>query len=96
MQIEKVVFLKNYIIELVLNNGYKFFYDFKPQLHTIRFGKINSHERFEQGQLQDACRIVWSNEEKLEDYELFGYEIFESDLYANSNNKYSMCCKEAV
>ena len=95
MHIERVVFLQNYIIELVLNDGYKFYYDFKPQLRTIRFARINSQESFEHGKLEEGCRIVWGNDEKIEDYELFGFEIFESGLYLRTNNQYKMYSREA-
>lgn len=90
MYIEKVKFLKNFIIEIILNDKYTYFYDFKPLVKSIRFGKIRTQENFEQGRLVDGCRIVWDGGEVLEDYEIFGFEIYESNLYIHSKEKYMM------
>lgn len=94
MNMKKVVFLKNYIIEIFLNNDFIYFYDFKPHVKSVYFGKLKTQEQFEKGHLEDGCRIVWNEDMKLEDYEIFGFEIYESNLYVHSKDKYTMLCAE--
>ena len=92
MCIEKVTFLDNYIIEIDLTYNYKFYFDLRPMIHSKRFQGLVKDGVFNKGKLEDSCRIVWDESTKLEDYEIFGFEIYESNLYVPSYNKYDMEC----
>lgn len=85
MRMKKVSFLENYIIEVNLSPNYKFYYDLRPMIHSPRFKKLTKKNAFQKGTLEDGCRIVWENNICLEDYEIFGYEFIESNLYYRQN-----------
>ena len=72
MQIDKVNFLANYILEIILINGKKIYFDLKPFLHTARFKHIISEEFFMKGQLINQCCIYWDAVTEIQDYEIFG------------------------
>lgn len=91
MYIEKVLFLKNYIIEIIFNGSYTFFFDLKPYIRSVRFNPLNREEVFENGRLVDGCRIIWENNVTLEDYEMLGREITESDLYIDARKSLKVC-----
>lgn len=77
MCIEKVNFLKNYIIEIVLSGNYTYLYDLKSQFHSSRFHCLNDEKEYENGHVEDGCRIVWNTKCHLEDYEIFGRDFVE-------------------
>lgn len=91
MYIERVQFSKNYIIEIILNGNYTFFFDLKPYIRSVRFNTLTREEVFESGRFVDGCRIVWDNGVTLEDYEMLGREFTESLLYSNSRNSLKSC-----
>lgn len=72
MQIDKVNFLNDYIIEIILTNEEKIYFDLKPLLPTARFKHIVSEEFFKKGKLINECCIYWDDVTELQDYEIFG------------------------
>ena len=72
MQIDKVNFLEDYIIEIILTNKEKMYFDLKPLLQTARFKHIVSEEFFKKGKLISQCCIYWDDVTELQDYEIFG------------------------
>lgn len=80
MQIERVRFLNEYIIELELSNNQIIHFDLKPQLKTARFSHITSQHFFEMGTLVDHCYIHWDDVTEIQDYEMIGESLIRGDL----------------
>lgn len=89
MYIQNVKFLKDYIIEIALSDKHSFFYDLKTQFQNSRFIHLHNPSVFEAGKLE-GCSIVWNNNCRLEDYEIFGFDFIESELYSGRNRMKEM------
>ena len=80
MQIDRVEFLEDYIIQLELSNREKVKFDLKPLLKTARFKHIVSQSFFEQGKLTNQCCICWDDVTEIQDYEMLGEEFIRKSL----------------
>lgn len=71
MQIDRVDFLDDYVLDIKLTNGKRIRFDLKPLLSTARFKHIVSEEFFKKGKFINQCCIYWDDITELQDYEIF-------------------------
>ncbi len=64
-RMEKVSFLEDYRLEIVLTDGSCCFYDMKPKLKTVRFYDLESWGTFSRGILRNGQVICWDNGTEL-------------------------------
>ncbi|MBE6023379.1 MAG: hypothetical protein E7231_09120 [Cellulosilyticum sp.] len=80
MQIDRVCFLRDYMIKLELSTNQLAVFDLKPLLKTARFKHIVSQEFFESGKLLDHCCIYWDDVTEIQDYEMLGEEFIKKNF----------------
>lgn len=68
--------LKNYMLEIVFNNGEKKIFDVKPYLKFKPFEKLKDEKKFKQVKIS-GLSIEWEN----------GADICPDELYSNSSKK---------
>lgn len=64
-RMEKVSFLEDYRLEIVLADGSCCFYDMKPKLKTVRFYDLENFGIFSGGILRNGQVICWDNGAEL-------------------------------
>lgn len=64
-RMEKVHFLENYRIEIILADGSSCAFDMKPKLKTVRFHDLVDMEIFSKGTLKNGQVICWSDGTEL-------------------------------
>lgn len=60
VQIVKVIFKENFLLNIFLTNGGNIIYDLKPKLVTARFRDIENWEQFRAGKVIEGKIIRWN------------------------------------
>lgn len=60
VQIVKVIFKENFLLNIFLTNGGNIIYDLKPKLVTARFRDIENWEQFCTGKVIEGKIIRWN------------------------------------
>ena len=60
-KMEKVHFLEDYKIEIILADGKSYIFDMKPKLRTVRFYDLENRDIFTGGILKNGQVVCWNN-----------------------------------
>lgn len=60
-QIEKVYFLDNFQLDILLSDGTRLIYDMRPKLETARFCDLADKQLFLGGKVINAQQVSWDN-----------------------------------
>lgn len=69
-RMEKVFFLEDFILEILLDDGRSCVYDMKPKLKTVRFHDLEDGNIFSDGKIKNGQVICWSNGTELSLHEI--------------------------
>lgn len=61
IKMEKVSFLENFQLEVLLTDGRICSYDLRPKLKTVRFYDLDTWDAFSSGFLKRGLFICWNN-----------------------------------
>lgn len=64
-RMEKVHFMEDYVIEIILTDGERRTFDMKPKLRTVRFHDLGDMKMFSCGILKNGQVICWSDGTEL-------------------------------
>lgn len=60
IKIERVIFLEDYQLDILLSNSHRIIYNLEPKLKTARFSDLSDPEIFSSGDLNDNKVICWN------------------------------------
>ena len=83
MLINKIKFLKDFVIEIELIDKQIILYDMKPHMNTAKFCEIKNQSIFGKGVLMDNSYIRWDENTTLYDYEILGKNYIRKRIYNN-------------
>lgn len=79
-RIDKVIFNKDYKVDILLANGEKLVCDMAPKLVTARFTELTDMELFKKGEVLDGRVIRWNLNTEISIDEMIGLAAGSSEL----------------